>query len=99
MECPHCKKKIHTRSSKHNNTYYKYIVQPLADHIGYTKDEMHDIFKNEVLGFDDLKTGFRVIPGTKGMTDREFYHYCEACIRIAGEQGCVITMPGDITNQ
>lgn len=99
MVCKNCGHVEKIRSGKYNNTYYKFVVMPLADNRGWSKDLGHSYLKSIVLGYEEPQTGVWIIPETKGMTNKEFYDYVERCIRyLAMEEDIVVKMPGDISS-
>ncbi len=64
-------KKTETRSPKQNN-YYWFVVEILAEDLGYTQQEMHTTLKNH---FD--------ITSTKHLSKKEFADFLERIIRWA----------------
>tara|TARA_R100000458_G_scaffold55931_1_gene60362 strand:- start:6562 stop:6795 length:234 start_codon:yes stop_codon:yes gene_type:complete len=58
------------RSLKQNNYYFKCIVLPIGDYLGYYKWEMHELLKASFLA-----------DTSKELTTKEFEDYCEK-IRI-----------------
>ena len=58
------------RSNKQNNYYWKCIVLPIGDYLGYYKWEMHELLKVSFLA-----------DTSKELTAKEFNEYCEK-IRI-----------------
>lgn len=78
------------RSNAQNSRYWLFM-QGFARHLGYEKEEMHDLCRMKFLSE-------RVIVGDKEMiklistpktTTKEFTEYCDACIRWAAELGYV----------
>ena len=99
MVCEKCGHINKTRSTKYNATYYKFIVLPLADKHGWTKELAHAYLKSIVLGYEEPQTGIWIVPETKGMSNKTFYDYVERCIRyLAMEEDIVVRMPGDISS-
>ena len=66
------------RSTQANARYWSFVTG-LADHIGISKDEMHDILKFKFLS-DDLEVGgemVRKLKSTPKTDTKEFAEYCE----------------------
>lgn len=50
VSCPYCKKEFFIREAKQrsmpeNKYYWSVVVEIVAEELGYTKDEMHEVFK------------------------------------------------------
>ena len=49
-KCPTCGRgAIRKRTTPQNRYYWSCIVEPLSDHLGYTKEETHDLLKIKFL--------------------------------------------------
>ena len=82
-----------TRSGQANRYYWGTVVQAVAEHTGYTPDEVHEIFKAKFIpkrlaladGNGEAQGEF-VIGGTTTRLDTtEFYEYVEAIRQWAAE--------------
>lgn len=82
-----------TRSSRQNRYYWGVIVQLLAEHTGYTPDEMHEVLKAKFLpkrfavtdGNGEIRDEL-VIGGSSAVLNTvEFGEYCEAIRGWAAE--------------
>ena len=70
-----------TRSPQQNN-YYWIVIKSVANEIGYTYDEMHQIVKNK---FE--------IESTKDLEQDEFSDFLDRIIRYFAEQGFPVEDP------
>ena len=81
------------RSIQQNRYYFGVVVELLAEHTGYTRDETHDILKMQFLpkqlavcdGNGEVKGEFVVGGSTRKLTTTEFQQYIEAIQRWAAE--------------
>lgn len=82
-----------TRSVQQNRWYWGVIVEVLAEHTGYTPDEIHEVLKAKFLpkriaiadGNGEVRGEF-VIGGTTTRLDKvEFGEYCEAIRQWAAD--------------
>lgn len=87
-----------TRSLQQNRWYWGVIVELLAEHTGYTPDEIHEVLKAKFLpkkialadGNGEIQ-GEYVIGGTTTRLNKlEFGEYCEAIRRWAAEELAVV---------
>ena len=89
-----------TRSIPQNAWYWGVIVQAIAEHTGYTPDELHDVLKMKFIpkrlavcdGNGEVKDEFVVGGSTRKMTTAEFGEYCDA-IRQWAAQDLGIDIP------
>ena len=101
------KKQRNNRSNMQNNYYWKCIVQPLANELGYFPDEMHDALKmkftaeweNHKFNKDSVDyklVGFFVMKSTSRMNTKDFEVYAEQ-IRIWAmtELGIRLMLPNE----
>lgn len=76
------------------NKYYWVILEIVWAEFGYTKQEMHEFFKNEFLGewhyMSQLKKEILVVKDTSSLTVAEFRDYVEQIIIWASNNGIVI---------
>lgn len=90
-----------TRSQRQNAWYWGVIVQQLAEHTGYTPDEMHEILKAKFIpkrfavadGNGEVRGEFVIGGTTTSLNTVEFGEYCEAIRDWAAELGIVIPDP------
>ena len=73
------------RSDKQNRYYFKCIVLPLGQELGYHKWEMHEVLKHKFIA-----------DKSKELTPKEFQQYCEE-IRIWSmhELGIRLQLPNE----
>jgi hypothetical protein len=93
-----------TRSQKQNAWYWGFVVGLVAEHTGYTSDEIHEIYKAKFIpkrlaiadGNGEVVNEF-VIGGTTTRLDTlEFSEYCEAIREWAADAlGVVIPDPDE----
>ena len=75
-----------TRSQRQNAWYWGVIVQMLADHTGYTPDEMHEVLKAKFIpkrfavadGNGEVRDELVIGGSTAVLNTVEFGEYCEA---------------------
>lgn len=86
------------RSQKQNALYWKWITQ-LSDEIGYSKDEMHDIMRDQHLGYRIVQTKKKTIEVLKSTTELsvdEMKRYLEAIDMMSSEYGIMLEHPEDL---
>ena len=93
-----------TRSNQQNRWYWGYVVGLVAEHTGYTPDEIHEIYKAKFIpktlalanGNGEI-VGECVIGGTTTRLDKlQFSEYCEAIREWAADAlGVVIPDPNE----
>lgn len=84
------------RTSPENRYYHGCIVEILANHTGFTKEEMHEALKFKFLGEDDMITGLRKVYSSKKLTTVQFEEYCSKIRAWASEYlGCYIPLPNE----
>jgi len=96
------KKHRNTRSNVQNNYYWKCIVQPLANELGYFPDEMHDTLKIKFssewqsIEINDKQIGLQTVNSTARMNTKEFEVYADQ-IRIWAltELGIRLMLPNE----
>jgi hypothetical protein len=88
------RKRRSKRSTEQNAFYWSVVIPPLAEHCGYTHDEMHEALKAKFLGQEDLSRGLLRIGSTRKLSTAEFSDYLErVTVWAAGELGVVIAPP------
>ncbi len=91
------KKPRSQRSLKQNRAYFGIIVQAVAEHCGYSKDEAH-----EALAFKFLRVGEpdALLPtrrSTTSLSTQEFEAYSAQCKQFAAEElGIYVPDPSEI---
>lgn len=72
------------RSESQNRYYHGVVVKMAAAVLGYLPPQMHEVFKEKILG-----------PGgsTAELTTEEFTRYVEDCRMVAAELGIIIPDP------
>ena len=87
------------RSIKQNNYYRGVIVTMAAEESGYTVAQMHEVFKQEVLGYIEIMSHGRVnrvLISTTTLNTAEFEHFTEHCRILANEwYGLQIPLPNE----
>lgn len=86
------------RSQRQQGWYFGCIIPMLAEHCGYTKDEMHELMAMKFLRIEDCPvTGSPRRKRTPKTNTAEFAEYCDQ-IRIfaASELGLVIPDPEQV---
>lgn len=73
------------RSIQQNKYYWAVIVAMLAEHCGYSDDEMHEALKDKFLSIYDPETDLKKIGSTTELTTLEFIEYNERIKRWASE--------------
>ena len=96
------RRKRATRSQQANAWYWSQVVGRVAEHTGYTPDEIHDIYKAKFLpkrlafadGNGEVKGEFVIGGTTTRLSKLEFYEYCESIREWAADTlGVVIPDP------
>lgn len=83
------------RSLSANGLYWKWM-QEAGDHLGYDKDEMHEVCKEVAncpvteIEIDGEKV---VVRSSSKLNDADFAAYMDRCYRRLSEYGCVLTLP------
>lgn len=87
-----------TRSQKQNSLYWKWISH-LADEIGYTKDQMHDIMRDQHLGYRTTEAKNKTIEVLRSTTElsvEEMKEYLNAIDMMSAEYGIMLERPEDL---
>lgn len=79
------------RSGGQNDLYWE-LCTDFGNHLGYTKNEMHQEFGYKFLLYD--KNGKDFIKSTTDLNTQEFSEYFENCLRLAAEEGYVFETYG-----
>ena len=81
------------RTKKQNN-YYWFGLGLIAEHCGYTTDELHEVFKARYLKTKRVWRGadITVLRSTTELTSDEFGEYIDRIIQEGAELGVVIPM-------
>jgi len=95
-----CKKSKH-RSTQQNRWWWA-CINVLSNHLGYSKDQMHEICKFKFLKHElvDEKTGevFEYLKSTTELTTTEFSTLIESLIQWSAETfNCVLPYPNEQT--
>ena len=96
------KKQRNNRSNMQNSYYWKCIVQPLGESLGYFPDEMHDTLKVKFasewqsIDINEKQIGLQTVNSTARMNTKEFEVYADQ-IRIWAltELGIRLMMPNE----
>lgn len=89
------------RSDKQNRYYFGVVVKTLADHTGFTKDEMHEVLKHKFLrywgtvqGVGDYVEEVEFTKSTTDLTTAEMEDYLRVVREWASASlGCYIEEP------
>ena len=85
------RKRRSKRSDRANAFYWAAVVTPLAEHLGYERDELHEVLAMRFLRIEDCPvTGSPRRKRTPKADTAEFADYVERCIRLAAELGVVV---------
>uniref|UniRef100_A0A6H1ZUY3 Uncharacterized protein n=1 Tax=viral metagenome TaxID=1070528 RepID=A0A6H1ZUY3_9ZZZZ len=80
------RKKRKQRSLQQNRYYHGVIIKILADHCGYSPEEMHEALKEKFLGTQERdKHGLIKMKSTAVLSKDEFIQYTNEVIRWAAE--------------
>jgi hypothetical protein len=89
------RKKKAQRSLEQNKAYWGIAVEILSDHLGYERDETHDLLRAKFLSRVDDK-GLMIIRSTTSLSTVEFMEYYEKIQRWAASfLNCYIPSPGE----
>jgi hypothetical protein len=84
------------RSNYANRFYFSAVVTPLAGHLGYEVQEMHEVLAMRFLRIEDCPvTGSPRRKRTPTCNTKEFTDYVNACIRLAAELGVMVDGDSD----
>lgn len=86
--------KKQTRSQKQNRYMFGVVYKLIADHTGYTPEEVHQLMTKEFLGYENL--GEKFIKSTTRLNTKEMEEYLENVRRFASvELGCYVPLPNE----
>lgn len=84
------RKKRARRSLRQNRYYWGVVIAVLAEHCGYTSDEMHEALKEKFLGTAERdEHGLIKIGSTAVLSKDEFVQYTNRIIIWAAESLCL----------
>lgn len=90
------KKRVKERTNRENKYYWSVIVEILADHTGYTKDEVHECLKLKFLSEEDVRTGLVKLGSTADLSTIEFEKFCSDVRQWASRDlSCYIPLPNE----
>lgn len=77
------------RNLSQNDKYWA-ILDGLSDHLGYTKDELHELLKYKYLKYAKEIAGqpVVVVPSTSDLDTAQFAEYIENVLSFAHQFGC-----------
>ena len=77
------------RNLSQNDKYWA-ILEGLSDHLGYTKDELHELLKYKYLKYAKEVAGqpVVVVPSTSDLDTAQFAEYIENVLSFAQQFGC-----------
>jgi hypothetical protein len=83
-----------TRSDKQNKYYWGVVCKLLADHTGYTPEEIHQEMGRQLLKYTHQGTEF--VKSTTKLNTKEMEKYLEDVRRFgSAELGCYIPLPNE----
>ena len=79
----------HIRNLSQNDKYWA-ILEGLSDHLGYTKEELHELMKYKFLKYGKEIAGnpVVVVPSTADLDTGEFAEFIENVLMFAQQYGC-----------
>lgn len=79
----------HIRNLSQNDKYWA-ILEGLSDHLGYTKEELHELMKYKYLKYAKEIAGqpVVVVKSTSDLDTGEFSEYIENVLSFAQQYGC-----------
>ncbi len=80
------------KRSTQANSFYWAVIDLIADHTGYTKDQIHECCKVKFLLTDEPGL-LPIVPSTSEMDVKSFNAYMEQVCILAGELGITIPEP------
>lgn len=86
------------RSLNQNKYYWGVVVKIIANHTGYTSDEMHQWLASEFLSYNSKGRVFT--KSTTKLNTLEFEQYLEKCRQWGQEEmSCYIPLPNELTEE
>ncbi len=79
MVCPHCGSEFdppQQRTSRANRYLFGVVYKLIADHLGYSVDEIHEAMKAKFRSREDLTTGLIIVRSTRTGSP-EFWEYVD----------------------
>lgn len=86
-----------SRSGAQNRTYWSWL-KVIGDELGYTDEDMHDIFKVRFLGTEQkyiFGSPIEVTRSTRHLNTKEFAEYMTKVEMLASEMGIRLPHPDD----
>lgn len=99
------REKKDTRSLKANRAYWGLLVTPLAEHLGYDRDEIDDLHEGLLMLYGGThldKVSGKEVPNKRSrkMNTSEFHDFMEWTVRYAAkEHGIALELPDDTFGQ
>ena len=87
------RKRRSKRSTAQNAYWWSVVVPTLAEHTGYTRDEMHEALKAKFLSAEDLSLGLTKIGSTAKLNTQDFADLVDRVVLWAAESLGVIVPP------
>jgi hypothetical protein len=91
------------RSLKQNAYYWAVVIPLMAEHLGYTKNEMHELFKRQFLPQHKVTTAngktFTWSTSTRTLPTNKFEEYLEEINALAVTMDVYIPEPGEIPDE
>lgn len=92
------KEYIKNRSNSQNNLYHLW-KKPLAEHFGYTEEELHEVLKVRFLGIEEKTVaGQKLVQpiSTTSLTTKQMAEYLTKIEILAKANDIVLKMPDDL---
>ena len=84
------------RSLRQNAYWWGVVIPMLAEHCGYSGEEMHDALKAKFLGREDLERGLMRIGSTAALSAADFAALVDRVVLWAAEDlGVIIPLPNE----
>ena len=82
------KKRVYKRSTDQNSLWWGFVVPPIADHCGYSPNQMHYALLGECFGYVDGPHGkpVPVKPSSSDLTKDEFTHLIQWALDFAASE-------------
>lgn len=100
---------LKSKRTQQQNKYYWVVMKLIGEYLGYTKDEVHELFKEMFLEFEEstiviekkvgvkgqniIEKEIKVYPSTTKLNTQEFNQYIEEISRFMADLGFVVPPP------
>ena len=90
------------RSLKQNAYYWAVVLPIMADHLGYTKKEVHELFKMQFLTRNPIEIDgktFYYSTSTRTLNSKQFSEYIDEIVALAQGMDVYIPEAGEIPDE